>query len=420
MNGWLLAVLIPNLVVAQVTGNLTLEDAYSLAEKNYPLVKQRDLVRQTADLISGNLSKSYLPQFSVSGQLTYQSDVTKVDVPLPGFKIAAPQKDQYKIVAEVIQLVFDGGVIRQQKKLQELNQDVEQQKVEVELHKLKERINQLFLGTLFLNEQLKQADLVKQDIQTGIRRVEAQVNNGVAFKSNLNVLKAELLKAGQRTIELKASRKGLLETLSLFLNQPVNEDVQFEPPATLAAVTLISAMKRPEINLYNKQVGWLEQQNKLIRSKNLPKASLFVQGGYGRPGLNLLDNQFDFYYIGGVQLNWSLGGFYTQKKEKQLVKINQQTVNTQKDAFLLNTNAELRQQLSEIDKWDRLIVSDNEIIELRKMITEAAKAQLENGVITANDYLKEVNAEDQARQSLISHELQLMQARINYQTISGN
>jgi outer membrane protein TolC len=52
-------------------------------------------------------------------------------------------------------------------------------------------------------------------------------------------------------------------------------------------------------------------------------------------------------------------------------------------------------------------------------VKEAAIAQLQNGVITANDYLREVNAEDQARQSLISHQIQLLQAEINYQTTLG-
>jgi outer membrane protein TolC len=146
---------------------------------------------------------------------------------------------------------------------------------------------------------------------------------------------------------------------------------------------------------------------------------LFAQGGYGRPGLNQLKNGFDFYYIGGVRFNWSLGGLYTKKKEKELVEVNKKIVDIQKETFILNTNTQLKQQQSEIDKLQQLIASDNEIIVLRESVTNAAKAQLENGVITANDYLKEVNADDQARQSLITHGVQLLQAQINYQTISG-
>ena len=418
-NWLLLSVFLPSILLAQEAVTLTLESAYNQAEKNYPVIKQKDLVKQTADLNISNLSKSYLPQFSLNGQASYQSHVTKVDIPISGINIPTPQKDQYKLTADVSQSLYDGGVIKQQKILQQLNAGVEDQKVEVELYKLKEKINQLYLGILYLDEQLKQVYLIKTDIQNGIKRVEAQVNNGVAFKSNLTVLKAELLKTGQRTIELKASREEYLETLGLFLNQSLADDIVLEMPMLSSSQPFTTAIHRPELKLYNEQVKLLGQQNNLVHSKNLPKANLFAQGGYGRPGLNMLDNQFGFFYIGGVKLNWSLSGLYTKKKEKQLVKINQQLVDVQKETFLLNTNAQLKQQQSDIQKLDQLITSDKEIIELRKMVKDAAKAQLENGVITANDYLREVNAEDQARQMLIAHELQLLQGKINYQTISG-
>ena len=291
---WIIFLLfIPCRLWSQQGTKLTLEEAYSQAQKNYPIIKQKDLVRQTADLNINNLSKGNLPQLSFNGQATYQSDVTKIDVPFPGINIPSPQKDQYKITADVSQLLYDGGTIKQQKIFQQLNAGVEEQKVEVELYKLKERINQLYLGVLYLDEQLKQVDLIRDDIGIGIKRVEAQVNNGVAFKSSLNVLKAELLKTEQRAIELKASRKGFLETLGLFLNQALPEDIVLEIPMQAADQPLTTEVQRPELKLYNDQVKLFEQQNKLIHSKNLPKANLFVQTGYGRPGLNLLDNKFD-------------------------------------------------------------------------------------------------------------------------------
>ena len=403
---------------AQPFTHLTLEQANALAQQNYPLVKQKDLVRQTAALTIDNLSKQFLPQLSASGQATYQSDVTKVDVSFPGFKLEPPNKDQYKVLADVSQLIYDGGAIKQQKEFQQLNSQVEEQKVEVELYKVKQRINQLYLAVLFLDEQRKQAELIKQDFNIGIKTVEAQVENGVAFKSNLNVLKAELLKADQRLVELNASRKGLLETLGLFLNQVVDTSVVLETPVIKSTV-YSNEISRPEIKLFADQSQLLNHQTKIIRAGNQPKANLFIQGGYGRPALNLLKNEFDPFYIAGVRLNWGLGGLYTRKNEIQLVGINKRSVDIQKETFLLNTNTELKQQQSEIDKLQQLVTSDDEIISLRVQVKDAARAQLQNGVITANDYLREVNAEDQARQTLITHQLQLLQAQINYETISG-
>jgi outer membrane protein TolC len=414
-----LAVMACSLVQAQDNSRLTLQQAYDLARQNYPFIKQKDLVRQTADLTIENLSKGFLPQLTISGQATYQSDVTSVPVSIPGIKIDAPNKDQYKIQAELSQLVYDGGSTAAQKNVQHANALVEDQKAEVELYKVKDRINQLYLGILLVDEQLKQVALVKKDIQLGVQRVEAQVKNGTAFRSSQLTLEAELMKNDQRVIELNANRKGLVDVLSLFINQPLPANVQLEQPPVVNTLVR-ETIARPELKLYDYQSDLFKVQNQLISAKNKPRTSLFVQGGYGRPALNMLKNEFDFFYVAGVRLNWGLGNLYTTKKERQLLQVNQHMVDVQKELFMLNTNTQLKQQQAELDKLQQLIQSDEQIIGIRSQVKEAANAQLSNGVITANDFLKEVNAEDQARQSLIAHQLQLIQAQINYRTLSGN
>ena len=294
---------------------------------------------------------------------------------------------------------------------------MEDQKTEVELYKLKDRINQLFLGTALLDQQITQTGLQRNDIELGLNKVKAQVANGTAFQSNKLVLDAEMLKNDQRLIELKANRKSLLDIMQLFINKPLSADAVLILPEI--EMVLEDSVQRPELQLYQYQDSLISMQDKLISAKNRPKTSVFAQGGYGRPGLNFLQNDFNFYYIGGLKLSWSLGGLYTAKKEREINQVSQQVVSVQKDVFLLNTNTQLVQQKNEIDKLKELISVDNKIIDLREQVKKATNAQLENGVITANDYLREVNAEDQARLSLISHQLQLLQAKINYLNILG-
>src|SRR5690606_24788303 len=129
-----------------------------------------------------------------------------------------------KIVADVSQVVYDGGQIRQQKKTEQLSTVVGNQKIEIELQKLRDRVNQLYLGTLLLDAQLKQVNLVQFDLEAGIGKVEAQVKNGVSFKSNLYLLQAELLKNHQRRAELSSSRKATLQTLGLFTGKLLPEN----------------------------------------------------------------------------------------------------------------------------------------------------------------------------------------------------
>ncbi|WP_439882709.1 TolC family protein [Pontibacter sp. MBLB2868] len=407
-----------HLAQAQQPTALTLEQAQEQAQQNYPVTRQRDLVRLTEQYTLENLNKGYFPQLSVNGQATYQSEVTQLSIPLPGVEGPQLSKDQYKITADVSQVLFDGGLIRQQKKVQQLNTAVESQKVEVELYKLRERINQLYLGVLLLDEQLDQVKLVSEDLQTGINKVEAQVQNGVSFRSNLYLLQAELLKNTQRQSELQASRRALVQTLGLFLNQSLPDEVVLAAPAAYE-VPDTTAIQRPELKLYAQQQSLLEQQNKLLLARNLPKTSLFGQGGYGRPGLNFLQNQFDWWYLAGVRLNWSISNFYTYSNDKALIDVNQEMTEVQRQTFLLNTRAQLTQQAAEILKLQQMVATDREIVTLREKVKAAAKAQLENGVITANDYLREVYAEDQARQALLLHQLQLLQAQLNYKTTLG-
>ena len=397
--------------------SLTIDQCYDLAKQHYPLSKQRELIRKTAAYTIENISKGYLPQFAVNGQASYQSDVTQLPIKIPGMDIPVIAKDQYKIYGELTQSIYNGGLLKDRKRAQELTAAAEEQKLEADLYKLRESINQLFFGILLIDEQLKQTALAKKDIQSGINKTQAAIDNGTALKSSSAILKAESLKTDQKTIELKAARKAYMDMLGLFLNQQIDENTAFIKPQNPAATKEI---RRPELLFYNAQKNSLDIQDKILSSRNLPKLNLFLQGGYGRPALNMLSNKFEAYYIGGIRLNWSLAGLYTIKKDKALVDINRKSIELQNETFLLNTNIAMEQQDAEINKYQQLLATDNDIIPLREEVKKAASAQLENGVINSNDYLREVNAEDLARQNKILHEIQLLVAQYNQKTTSGN
>lgn len=410
------------LLVSVVTGHsqepasLTIEDCYAKARQNYPLVKQRDLLLKSKEYTLDNISKGYLPQVAVYGQATYQSAVTELPIRLPGVTVPELSKDQYRLYAEVSQTVFDGGMIKQQKKNQEALTDVELQKTETELYKLKERVNQLFFGVLLTDEQIRQTEIMIKDIEAALKKTEAGLLNGVATRSNSDVLKAEMLKAAQRVTELKAGRQAYLEMLGLLIGQELNEETQLVKPSNPG---ISSQLKRPELLSLDQQLKSLDVQGGMIRAKNLPRVNLFVQGGYGRPALNMLSNSFEAYYIGGVRLSWNLSGIYTIKKDKAILDINKSAIELQKETFRLNTNFALKQQSAEVRKLEELLQRDDEIITLRTNVKTASAAQLENGVISGSDFLREVNAEELARETKSLHEIQLLLAVYNQRTISG-
>jgi outer membrane protein TolC len=417
--GFVLASLMPGGLRAQPTDTLTLEQAWQLARNNYPLVKQRELIKKTRDYCIENAAKGYRPQLSFSGQATYQSDVTNFPFHIPGINIPVFSKDQYKVYGQLDQSLYDGGQIRNQKQIQQANETIQEQTLEVELYALRDRVSQLFFGALLIEQQLTQNELLKKDIQTGVDKTKASVANGVAFRSGLDELQAQLLQVDQSRIELLASHNAYLEMLGLFTGRALAENTLLERPLSPRLVS-DSMIGRPELLLYDYQKKTIDLKDAALDAQLRPKFSLFAQGGYGRPALNFLNNDFSFYYIGGIRMNWALGSLYTLKNEKRLSEIRRRDLDIQKETFLFNTQVSLKQQNSGILKYSSLMKTDNEIIALRESVRNAAAARLENGVITAHDYITQANAVDLAKQNLILHQVQLLHAQYDYQNITGN
>lgn len=403
------------LINAQET--ITLEQCYQWSRENYPLIKKQELIKKAEQYTTENALKGWLPQVNITAQATYQNDVTQFPVKLPNVNVEPLSKDQYKVYADVSQTIYDGGNIRNQKNLAKIQSEVQTIQTEVELDKLKERINQLYFGILQTNKQWTQLQFTKLDIKEGIKKAEAQLKNGVIFRSNLDVLKAELVKIEQKEIELQAIKQNFVQMLSYFIKKNIDENTQLETPEK---ILLTKNNNRSELKLFDAQKQLLEMQRKIINTKNTPKLGAFFQGGYGKPGFNMLKNEFDIFYIGGIRLNIPISGFYTQKNDLALLENQSQEIEIQRENFLFNQNFTEIQQKNDLDKIQNLIDKDDELITLRKSIKKASLAQLENGVITTNDYLREVNAEEQAVLTKISHEIQYLLTQYNLKANLNN
>lgn len=411
----LLMVLCNSMAYAQ-SSKLTLEQSYKLARENFPLIKSLDLIRQSGEYSVSNVKSGYLPAISINGQYTYQSDVTGLPISIPNLTIPEIDKNQYKFYVEINQTLYDGGMVNNQKKAQEIMTRIEDQSTEVELYKIRERINQLYFGILLFEGQIEQTRLMQNDIQSGLEKAEAAFANGIVLKSNVDALKAELLKIDQRLVELKSGRIAYLNLLGIFINQPVNEETELEVPQPIKINTEIS---RPELDLFGARMESTAIQSRAITTKNLPKLNFFFQGGYGSPALNMLEPDANTYYITGVRLAYPLTGFYNKHREKSMNAISKQQIEIQRETFLMNTKLQITQQNEELDKFQQLINTDNEIVSLRESIRTASLAQLENGIITSSDYLQDVTAADNARQSMTIHEIQWLLTQYNHQLITG-
>jgi outer membrane protein TolC len=401
-------------------GTYTLEKCYALARQNYPLIKKHDLIARSSQYSIENAGKGWLPQFSVGGQATYQSqtvDFQKVIGAGTGRLIPPLSKDQYKIQAEVDQSIYDGGRIKNDKDMIRANEQNQEQSLEVSLYQIRERVNQLYFSILLIDEQIRQNNINKETFRSSADKAEAAYNNGTAFKSNVDEFLAEIASIDMVNIDYSANRRAYSDMLSIFIGQTLDEKTKLEiPPPVVTDPTI----KRPELMLYDLNKKIYDIQDQQLKTAYLPKFDAFVQGAYGRPTLNFIDNDFGAWYLGGVRLVWNLGSLYTLKNNRSNLQLNRQAVDVEKETFIYNTNLTLSKQSQDVVKYQSLLTQDEKLISLRSSIARASKAQLENGVITVHDFIVKANDENLARQSRILHSIQLIQSQYEYKNTTGN
>lgn len=405
-----------------LNAQITLDYCQTKAREHYPLVANYGLIEKTKEYNLENANKSYLPQLSLSAKATIQSEVTNLPIKLPFIEIPELNKDQYQATLEVSQIIWDGGMIKSNKDILRASSEVEKNNLELNLYGLKDRISELYFGILLIKEQIKQAKIMESELNRNLDKVKTYIDNGVANLSDENLIRVEILNNKQKITEAESRLRTYCKILSTFIGQEINQETPLDTPSYLLVNNEqekigVNFSNRPELKLFDSQYSVLESNKKILDSKNLPKIGAFAQGGYGRPGLNMLTNEFSFFAIAGLRLNWNFGNLYTMKNENKIISNNQTNILNQKETFVFNTNMMLEQQKADIQRLKQLLITDNEIISLRESIKKSTEYKVENGTKNINDLMQDITYEDMAKQTKILREIQLLMSIYRYNTI---
>jgi outer membrane protein TolC len=404
-------------IALKAQDSITLDHCYRQAELCYPLRMQLDMLGNSNTLKVENLNKNYLPQVNLNGGISIQSDVTEVAIELPQglpeLSMPTLSKDWYKITLDVNQVIYDGNVTRYQKQIESFNLQADRKAVEIELYKLKERINQFYFSIILLRQS--ELLLISNQERIGLKlaEVESAVRNGVGLEMNADILRVELVKTDQQITEIQTDRSTLYKMLSELISTPIPETTVLVAPEVALPGTAMEA-SRLENDLFNIERSKVDLMRNMVTTKWNPKVFAYGQAGYGRPSLNMLDDSFMPWWLIGAKVTWNPWNWNLNKNEKEILSIQNDMLKSQQETFDKNLRISSEKELSEILKSAELILRDDQIIALREKITKAASSQLDNGVITSSDYLARLNEETQARLSLEIHKIQLIKAKLSY------
>lgn len=414
---------------ADTAGVYTIEDCYKFVHDNYPLVRRYELLDLTEEFTLKNAYMNYFPQISLQGSASWQTDVLEFPFDLSPYGITMPtfSKDQYAAVIELSQVLWDGGMIAANRANIRAKADVDMAEQEISMYSLKEKVNDLYFGILYLDQQIRQVDIMLEDLDREYARVEGCIANGVANLSDLDLIEVERISQGQSRDNLASMLDAYLRVLSMMtgvnigssdrLVMPFPEDMDMN----VALEALVSAeIRRPELQLYKAQELEVDTQLDYWTAGGLPRLSLFIRGGYGRPGLNMMDNSFQPFAVGGIRLVWNISQLYSLGYGKKIVRYSKDQIQSVRETFLFNTNLQVQEQVAEIRRCFRTVEDDEKIVALREKIRKSTEAGVENGTRNASDLVTEINKENAARKQLIMHRIEMMKAMYGLKTIKNS
>lgn len=396
----------------------TLEECQQAAEKNYPVIKRYDLIGRTTELTVSNLQKEWLPRITASAQATYQNAVAawpesiKSVYQRMGLDMKGLKKDQYKVGIDVQQTLYDGGVISSQKRIARQEGKLQEAQNDVNQYQLRQRVNEMYFSLLLLNEQIRLNDDVKALLLSSEKKLAAMVKGGTAATSDYENVMAERLGAEQQNSSLKAQQQMLQRLLSVFCGMEVNH-LQKPKPVEVSTTT----NKRPELSMFDSQIKLVEAKEKALNARLKPKLGLFAQGYYGYPGYNIFEDMMDRKWtlngIVGIKMSWDLSAFYTHKNDREQLNMERKMAENAREVFLFNSRLDEIQHTEDVDRYQKMVQADEEIITLRTNVRKAAESKLAHGIIDVNSLLREINNENAAKAQQAIHEIDMLKEMYN-------
>ena len=396
----------------------TLEECQLAAEKNYPMIKQYDLISQTTQLTVKNIMKGWLPQIAIAAQATYQSDVTswpesmKATLQQLGINMKGLSKDQYKVGIDLQQTIYDGGTISSQRSIARQEEKVQKAQVETNLYQVRKRVNEMYFSLLLLNEQILLNNDVKALLLSSEKKLASMLKGGTIATSDFENIRAARLSVEQQNESLKSQQQMLQHLLSTFCGIKVSN---VQKPAPFK--TTISTNKQPEMQLFDNQLQLSSIKEKALNSQVRPKLGIFAQGFYGYPGLNMFEDMMNRKWslngMVGVKLSWNIGALYSLKNDKAKLRLQREMTENAREIFLFNNQLEEIQQNENIKRYHTMKQTDDEIIMLRTNIRKAAESKLSHGIIDINNLLREINNENAAKIQQTIHDIEMLKEMYN-------
>lgn len=388
-----------------------------------PRQRQVALQARATELRLQNIRAERRPSLALDGQAQYQSQVARIPVSVPNLTIPTPPHDTYDAHLGVQQSIFDPSVTAR-RNVERAQLAESQAQTRTTLFPLRQEINEAFYTAALVGQRMAEIDGAIVDLTARLRETAIKLREGTALPGDTATIDATLLERRQDRLQLEGDRAAALARLSELAGHSITERevlVVDNESATVAAVmrSLDTLRARPEFAQFAASRERIASQIAVEAAQEKPRVSAFGRVGYGKPGLDVLSNEFQTYWLAGVQVHWAPWTWGTTSRDRQINELQREIVTTNEEAFQRSLRRSVEQSIATITRLDSTLVLDDQIVTDRERIDAETRAKLREGVVTAADYVDKATDLLVARLTRIQHRVELAQARTTFLTTLG-
>ena len=421
-NGIFYSVVLALSIMGNLLWGQNLQQVIQFALKQNKTIHAQNQLVEKATLEAKATWRTTLPMLDFKSSYHHVTHVPQIEFPaIIGTKAPSIQLgayDSYENSLTVRYTLFSGFALINKVRLMA-------QKADLEKINLEEAQKEIAIKSITLYRQVQRYQLEIQALNAGLKRIDLQlmrvrplIQQGMALSLDTLSLTLSKLKLRQKHITVTGHLKDALHQLSQLAGQDVT-------------VTPFSMAKPPKLHVRFKsnqtiQMKKLRQyeilkntQLKLTQSGFYPKVFLFASYNYGKPGLDMIRNEWMDYGVWGVNLQWNLFSWFSDRLKTQAAKVALKQIYWQKQAVKDQSKTRFD---SAVREWKTLMEQFKvRQLALRVAITKMniVESRYKQGMATVTDFnqanLELTEAELKVKSQLVL--LALKQSKIEY--ISG-
>jgi len=379
---------------------------------------QLPLLAEQSALRARSLDAERLPAVSTLAVGQYVSDVPSIagGAPLVPYQ-------QYDASLTVRQRLWD-PTRGARRGVEQAQFEESEARVRSALWQERQAVSDAFFAALALDAERSSLAASITDLEAR-RQVAAQrVAAGLALPSEAALFEAELLRRRQSVDAVESDRRATVTVLASLSGISIDATAPVALPDLANDVAAARAVRdarrdRPEYAQFDASRAALAERAETVARQDLPRVSAFGRTGYGRPGINPLNQDFQHYWLAGVQVEWVPWTWGSSRRDREVQYLQSQILHREEMAFTAQLERAATRDLATIDRLERALAADDAIIALHERVLAETARRHEEGAVTAAEYVDRETDLLAARIARDLHRVRLAEARARFLTTLG-